>query len=223
MNYRILVIIAFLALFGCETHKEISVPQKFIFLKYKDSNTIGLSNMKSFRKDFKKAFQQGNILDETRNDTTFLKLYDNTGKLLSKRPWLYESQYKVSELSCNKKLRIDVGRLTFYFCYADMEKHVEKLSKSGDEFIAKKYTYIKENLGTLEDHYDEKKHGFATSFFLSRLLRDATTEIKDNGGENITEMRIGDINTGWGQFDEIYFFNHKKDTVAALYNAYLVE
>jgi hypothetical protein len=223
MKYRILVCIAFLTFFGCESYQEITVPQKYIFIKYKDSNTIGTPTMKSFRQNYKKAFQQGNIVDETRNDTTFLKLYDNAGKLAVKRPWRYESHYKTATLSCNKRLRIEVGRLTFYFCYTAVEKHITKLSKSNEEFVAKKYTYIKENLETLKDQYDEKKHGFATSFFLARLLRDATVEIKDSAGEHITEMSIGDIYTGWGQFDEIYFLNTEKDTVAALYNTYFTE
>jgi hypothetical protein len=220
---KIFVILVFIALFGCNTYKEFTVPEKYIYIKYKDSNNIGTPRMKSFAKEYIKGFTQGRITSKIRNDTIFFKLFNNEGTRLDRDSWRYEQQFKASKLNCTKRLRIDVGRLTFYFCYADVKELAQKLSKNKDEYISKLYTSLGEKLISLEEKFDEKTHNFANGFFLSKLLRNIDFEIKDSGNEHITEVRIGDINTGWSISDELYLLNQKKDTVAAFFNTYLIE
>lgn len=224
IDFLIFSLSIFFLFTGCNKHKEFTIPQKYIFIKYKDSNTIGIPIMKSFAKDFQKAFHQGNITSEVKNDTTFFKLYNNAGALIEKRnPWHFEKTVKSSQLNCSKRLRIDVERLTFYFCYEDVKKHAHQLSKSKDELLANIYTSVEKKLISLEEKFDENEHNFGNSFFLSRLLKDIDFEITDVGNEDITEIRVGDVYTGWSQRDELYFLNRTKDTVAALFNTYFTE
>lgn len=218
------ITLIFITLFGCDTYKEFSIPEKYIYIKYKDSNNIGAPTIKSFMKNYKKGYSNGSITSEIRNDTTFFKLFNNEGNLLDKDTWRYEQHFKASKLNCNKRLRIDVGRLTFYFCYDDVKEFAQKLSLSKDEHISKLYKFVSKELISLEEKLNKEPPGFATSFFLSRALRSMDFEIKDNSGnEHITEVRIGDVNTGWALSDELYLLNRKKDTVAAFFNTYLIQ
>lgn len=224
MKSKIFTIITILTFLGCNTHKEFSIPQKYIYIAYKDSNNIGKPAIASVIAQYKEAYKDGELTSETRNDTTFYNEVTVKG-MRAWKPWRYESRFKTSTLQCAKKLRIDVERLSFYFCLEDVKELAVKLSKSNDEHTSKLYTSIHKNLSSIEEEYDTKKdeYGFGDSYFLSRLIRSVDFDIKDSGNEHITEVRVGDVNTGWSTQDELFLLNPKKDTVAAFYNMYLIQ
>ncbi|WP_420573461.1 hypothetical protein [Kordia sp.] len=224
MNTRILIILSFLIFIGCNKQKEFAVPPIHIYINYKDSNNINIPIIKSFTEQYQKAFKDGKIISETRNDTTFFKLYNNDGTLRTdKQTWRYEKRVTASKLNCNEKLSINVERLTFYFCYADVKELITKLSESEDQFQKERYQVIKRELSTIEVKYDANELNFGDSYFLTKLLREIDFEIVDTGNENITEIRIGDVNTGWVVSDELYLLNGQKDTIAAFSNTYLIQ
>ncbi len=223
INFLIFSLSIFLFFTACNTHKEYTIPQKYIFIKYKDFNNIGVPAIKSAINNYLEAFSDGQLTSEIRNDTTFYKEVKVKG-MTPWKPWRYESRFKTSKLQCPKKLRIDVERLSFYFCLEDVRELASKFSRNKDTHIAKVFKSLKDDLADIEKEYDKKAddYNFADGYFLSKAVRNINFEIKDSAGEHITEVRIGDVDVGWSTLDEIYLFNSQKDTVAATFNTYLM-
>ncbi|MFK7750602.1 MAG: hypothetical protein AB8B65_19585 [Kordia sp.] len=211
INLKIGVLFLFLSLLGCSKHTEFLVKANDINLKYKDSNTIESPILKLIEIEYGEKYQ---IAYKTRNDTTFLVPSDGEKKFYGMNPYRRGIKLKTSTLNCDEKIRIDAGRFSFYFCYSDTKKIINELANMDDVACKFYYSKIKDSMLNLKQSKNTKTTEFATDQLISILLRNINFEIKDTGNEDITEVRVGDIFTGWSGMYEHFLVNSKKDTIA---------
>ncbi|WP_298516287.1 hypothetical protein [uncultured Kordia sp.] len=219
MNYRIFMItILFIA--GCTTSSDFTILTSEIQLTYKDSNNLETSLFKRFENDYRGRYQ---ITSETKKDTTFLILKRNEELAMGFPPWRYDRRLKTTTLTCPEKIRIETGRLSFYFCYSDVLIHIQQHPAKNDvaysflfQEVEKLLINLKENRGAaLPDLVVNER-------IISELLRHINFDIKDSGGEVIEIISIGEIYSGWSKDFEYYFMNTQNDTIAAFsYNEWV--